>query len=174
MFNVFDFFIALETNLMNGKLNKVLENLHWLFLPDVLKSFCLSHTSQMFIKFSECLWTTPPNTSGWLAGQGVIDYHGKIKSPSNSSMCTWCCRLCKRCSCTRDEEAEPVPSRSCMTRGQLSAYTKGPFTWQHTKGSRVAALAPVCACRMYRWWLCIPLCLVTKDRKDGTNHFPSN
>ena len=55
MLNIFNFFIALDTNLMNGKLNKVLENLYWLFLPNILKSFCLLHPSQMFIEFSECL-----------------------------------------------------------------------------------------------------------------------
>lgn len=55
MFNMFDFFVALDTNLMNGKLNSILKNLYCLFLPNTLKSFCLSHLSRRFIKFSECL-----------------------------------------------------------------------------------------------------------------------
>lgn len=42
MFNAFNFFIALDTNLMNGKPNKVLENLYWLFLAKYTEVFVLT------------------------------------------------------------------------------------------------------------------------------------
>lgn len=113
MFNIFDLFIALDTNLMNGKLNKVLENLYRQFLPNILKSFCLPHPSQMFIHsvsasehLSEHLWPGGRTGNYWLSWKNT--------SPSNFLMYTCCCRLCESCSWICYEDTDPVHSHRAI------------------------------------------------------------
>lgn len=83
-------------------------------------------------------------------------------------------RLYVSCSCIGDEETDPVRSHSYMTVRYLSAYAEGEFMWQHTKGSRGAAVAFVWISQMCLQGLHIPLSLITKDQKKAMNHFPRN
>lgn len=80
----------------------------------IYPSFCLSHLSQRFIKFSECLWALSEHL--WPGGSKSNWLSRKNKSPSSSLINTWCCKLYRSSKCICHEEINP---------GLATAYSHG-------------------------------------------------